>query len=188
MKDSTLFSAHPVTWKAVTDLYGPQAQVTGVRAWYHPVHGWKDFPATSCMAMLPEQQVISLVEMGAVTVQLYVDVDREDTRNADFNISELYTPPTLCNTTTPSSATSSPKSEISESSSPTSRNTPTPASQNTSAPSPINAKNLPASPAAPKKNAATTKPANGNASESRKKLKNANAGATRGGPTENAEN
>lgn len=93
MTDTTLFSAHPVTWKAVTDLYGEQAQVTGVAAWYHPERGWKDFPATSCMAMLPEHQVISLVGEGAVTLQLYIDVAREKTVAADFRISELYTPP-----------------------------------------------------------------------------------------------
>ncbi|HRI58355.1 MAG TPA: hypothetical protein PK228_01485 [Saprospiraceae bacterium] len=106
MKNDTLFSAHPVTWAKVHECYGPQAIVTGVKAWYHPVHGWKDFPATSCMAMLPEQQVISLAEQGAIALQLYIDVGPEDTCNADFRITELYTPPP-CST----SSTSTKKSE-----------------------------------------------------------------------------
>lgn len=86
MNDATLFS-HP--FPAVSAIYGDQAIVTGVKAWYHPEEGWRDYPATSAMATDPVDQVRTLIAAGAVTLQLYIDVDREDTRTADFTAKEL---------------------------------------------------------------------------------------------------
>lgn len=95
MNDQTLFSAHPVTWEKVHALYGKNVEIGGVRAWYHPERGWRDFPATSCMAMLPEHQIQSLAEQGATVVQLYVDVRDNETRTPDFRISELLQKPEI---------------------------------------------------------------------------------------------
>ena len=74
MKNKTLFSAHPVTFSHVEQCYGPKAIVTGIKAWYHPFHGWQEFQATSAMAMPVEQQILQLAEAGAITIQLYIDV------------------------------------------------------------------------------------------------------------------
>ena len=84
MKNNTLFSAHPVTFSHVEQCYGPKAIVTGIKAWYHPFHGWQEFQATSAMAMPVEQQILQLAEAGAITIQLYIDVAPGDTRSADF--------------------------------------------------------------------------------------------------------
>jgi len=100
MKD-TLFSAHPVTFAAVAQCYGPQAIVTGVKAWFHPVHGWKDFPATSAMALPVEQQILQLADVGAITLQLYIDVAPGDTRTADFFTCKLLNPQCSTSSTSP---------------------------------------------------------------------------------------
>ena len=98
----TLFSAHPVTFAAIEQCYGPQAIVTGVKSWYHPVHGWQEFPATSAMAMPVEQQILQLAEVGAITIQLYIDVAPGDTRSADFLTCKLFNQQCSTSSTSPS--------------------------------------------------------------------------------------
>lgn len=101
-----LFSNAPITWGAVRRLYGSAAEVAGVKSWYHPEKGWRDYPATTAMATTPESQIIALAGAGATHVQLYVDIPNPlagegyyDTRNPDFRVSDLLTIPTTTTTT-----------------------------------------------------------------------------------------
>lgn len=91
-QEPTLFPDIPeatITWKAVHKLYGQQAVVTGVKEWFHPENGWKEYPATSAMATDPADQVRALILAGGIAFTLYIDVGPEDTRTSDFHKHEL---------------------------------------------------------------------------------------------------
>lgn len=111
-----LFSHAPITWGAVRRLYGSAAEVAGVKSWYHPEKGWRDYPATTAMATKPEDQVQALAGAGATHVQLYVDIPNPaagegyyDTRTPDFRVSDL-----LSSCRDPSALRSEPTTEAAE--------------------------------------------------------------------------